>query len=176
MDAIELRFPAIEHESRAEEFKNEFFQNGETVINGSSLYDQMAFQDWLVAVKNNANAETASKDWVVTTAFLAFRKSDNSVVGIIDIRHSIDHPFLAQYGGHIGYAVRPSERRKGYATQMVNLALDYAKSIGLQKVMLGCYTDNTASVKTILNCGGVLTKTKPYADGKPMNIYWIDIV
>ena len=176
MDAIQLKLPALEDESRAEEFKNEFFANGEKVINGSALYDQMEYREWLIHTNHCANAETVSDDWVVSTNFFAVRKSDEHIVGIIDIRHSLDHPFLAQYGGHIGYAVRPSERQKGYATQMLKLALDYAKSIGLNKVMLGCYADNASSIKTINKCGGVLTETKPYADGKPMNVYWIALV
>ncbi len=173
MDVIELKLPALEYESRAEKFKKEFFDRGETVINGSALYDRMDFKEWLISTKNNANAQTVSQNWVVATTFFAIRKSDERIIGMIDIRHNLSKDFLAQYGGHIGYAVRPSERRKGYATQMLQLALNYVQSIGLQKVMLGCYSDNAASVKTIVKCSGILTETKPYADGKPMNIYWI---
>lgn len=93
---------------------------------------------------------------------------------MIDIRHHLNNPFLTEFGGHIGYAVRPSERKKGYATQMLKMALEYAKSLGITKIMLGCYSDNTASVETIGNCGGILTESKLYTDGKPMNIYWIE--
>ncbi|MDF2479475.1 MAG: hypothetical protein K0S24_4958 [Sphingobacterium sp.] len=87
----------------------------------------------------------------------------------------LNNVFLTQYGGHIGYAVRPSERKKGYAIKMLTMALEYAKSLGLQKVMLGCYSNNVASIKTITKCGGVLTKSKPYADGTPMNVYWVSL-
>ncbi|MGE5604102.1 MAG: GNAT family N-acetyltransferase [Bacteroidota bacterium] len=109
------------------------------------------------------------------TTFLAIRKSDRKIIGIIDIRHNLGNKFLAEYGGHIGYAARPSERHKGYATQLLRMALKYGKSLNLTKVMLGCYADNIASIKTITKCGGVLTETKPYVDGKPMNVYWIEI-
>ena len=78
-------------------------------------------------------------------------------------------------GGHIGYAIRPHERRKGYAAEMLRLALAYAKNIGLESVMLGCYCDNTASKKTIEKCGGILTETKPYMDGTMMDVYWIEL-
>ena len=107
--------------------------------------------------------------------FFAVRESDNKMVGMIDIRHHIDNEFLANYGGHIGYSVRPSERCKGYATEMLRLALEYAKTIGLSRVMLGCHADNIASAKTITNCGGILYERKPDQDKKPMNVYWIDI-
>ncbi len=106
-------------------------------------------------------------------------------MGIIDIRHNLENELLAEYGGHIGFSVRPSERKKGYATEMLKMALIYAKTLGLQKVMLGCFSDNIASIKTIVKCGGILTETKMYLGGqglkiheaqeKLVNIYWICI-
>ena len=67
---------------------------------------------------------------------------------------------------------------------MLNIALKYAKSLGLKKVMLGCFSDNIASIKTIEKCGGVLTETKVYSgdklnmpdlQAKTVNIYWIEL-
>lgn len=58
---------------------------------------------------------------------------------------------------------------------MLKLALEYAKVIGLEKVMLGCYSDNMGSIKTIERCGGVLSEEKVYTDGKPMCVYWIPL-
>lgn len=172
---IKLELPAPQHKKAADAFKKEFFNAGETVINGSALLDQMDYAAWLENTARNSRPDTVRKDWVVATTFFAVRHSDQRIIGMIDVRHSLDNAFLSCYGGHIGYAVRPSERRRGYATQMLQLALSYAKSLGLQSVMLGCYSENTASVKTIKKCGGVLTDTKRYTDGKPMEIYWISI-
>lgn len=176
MERLKLVQPKPEHQRIAEEFKKEFFYNREYVINGSALLDQMEYADWLRHLSNNSNPETARKDWVTANTFFAVRDSDGKLIGIIDVRHSIDNEFLTQYGGHIGYAVRPSERQKGYAAEMLNLALEYAKEIGLNKVMLGCYADNLASKKTIIKCGGKLTETKLYTDGKMMEIYWIHLI
>jgi predicted acetyltransferase len=175
MNEILLISPEPEHRAMAEEFKREFFDCGETVINGSALLDRMEYPDWLEHIRRAQNPETAGPDWVVADTFLACRKSDGKLVGIIDIRHSLDNAFLAAYGGHIGYSVRPGERRKGYAASMLRQALTYSISLGLSAVMLGCYADNLASQKTIEKCGGVLTETKPYLDGKPMLIYWIKL-
>lgn len=175
MAEIVLELPTADHESRANQFKEEFFLHNEPVINGSALFDQMDYKKWLEYTTKNRSSEIASKEWVPASTFFGVRKSDRKIVGMIDIRHNLDHYFLASYGGHIGYSVCPSERRKGYAVQMLSMTLEYAKSIHLSSVMLGCYSDNTASVKTILKCGGVLTETKPYADGKPMNVYWINL-
>lgn len=173
MPELELQLPSERHRQRAAEFKQEFFDAGERVINGSALFDQMHYDAWLANTVRNSDPKTVQDDWVVASTFFAVRASDNRIIGMIDVRRSLDSDFLANYGGHIGYAVRPSERRKGYATQMLQLALSYAKTIGLAKVMLGCYSDNAASVKTIKRCGGVLAESKPYLDGKPMQIYWI---
>jgi predicted acetyltransferase len=173
VNEVELFSPTLKHKKGAEEFKQEFFNCGEKVINGSALLDQMEYTEWLEWIKRNNNPKTVREDWVVADTFFAIRKSDSRIIGMIDIRHSIDNDFLSKYGGHIGYAVRPSERRKGYATQILKMALTYSKSIGLSKVMLGCYSDNLASIKTIEKCGGIMTERKPYTDGSPMNVYWI---
>lgn len=172
---VELQLPSAEHKIRAEEFKAEFFSNGEEIINGSSLYDKMEFDDWLEYVTKNRDPERFNPDWVQATTFFAVRKSDGKIIGVSDLRHNLDNPFLKEYGGHIGYAVRPSERNKGYASDMLFETLAYAKSLGLEKVMIGCYSDNFASIKVIERCGGILSETKPYSDGKPMRIYCVKL-
>lgn len=176
MEDICLIHPELAGRAAADAFKQEFFDNGEPIINGSALFDQMDYPSWLALVQQNSSADTVRDDWVAASTFFAKRKADDKLVGIIDIRHNLNHPFLQEFGGHIGYAVRPGERRKGYATAMLQLALAYAKEkLGLSRVMLGCYTDNEGSNRTILRCGGKLTETKPYTDGKPMHVYWIDL-
>lgn len=172
---MKLVKPTWELQAAAEAFKQEFFDCGETIINGSALLDQMDYGQWLENTARNSSPNTVRPDWVVSDTFFAVREPDGKILGIIDIRHSLDNDFLSQYGGHIGYAIRPHERRKGYAAEMLRLALAYAKNIGLESVMLGCYCDNTASKKTIEKCGGILTETKPYMDGTMMDVYWIEL-
>lgn len=92
---------------------------------------------------------------------------------MIDIRHSLND-FLCNYG-HIGYGVRPSERKKGYATQMLKMALDYARQIRLSKVMLACYKDNEASSKIIQKCNGIFEKEILHPNGKIIQVYWITL-
>lgn len=172
-DLIRLEQAALSHRDAAEEMKQEFFDNNENVINGSALFDQMSFDEWLENTDRNHSPETVRSDWAVATTFFAIRQFDDKILGMIDVRHELTVPFLQEYGGHIGYAVRPSERRKGYATRMLKLALSYCCSIGIPAVRLGCYTDNKASIRTIERCGGVCIEEKPYLDGKPMAVFQI---
>ena len=175
MDELTLVRPCLQLKEKAMEFKQEFFDHGEPVVSGSALLDQMEYEAWLDHIRKNEDPRTVQDDWVVASTFFAMRKQDEKLIGMIDIRHSLQQEFLKCYGGHIGYAVRPSERRKGYATMMLSHGLDFARSIGLKRVMLGCYSDNVPSKRTIEACGGVCVQTKPYTDGKPMNIYRITL-
>ena len=185
MSELELQLPTLYHKKAAEDFKSEFLEMQEPVIYGSALFDQMEYEQWLTHNINNRHESTVSIGWVTATTFFAVRKRDLKIVGMIDIRHNLGNEFLAQYGGHIGYSVRPGERKKGYATEILKMGIDYAKSLNIEKLMIACFSDNIPSIKTIIKCGGVLTEAKPYADGllvnianseeKLVNIYWIDL-
>ena len=177
---IELQLPSLQHKTAAENFKNEFFEMQEHVIPGSALFDQMEYEQWLIHNTNNRHENTVSSGWVEATTFFAVRKHDNKLIGMTDIRHNLGNDFLTQFGGHIGFSVCPSEREKGYATEMLKMGLEYAKSLSIEKVMIGCFSDNIPSIRTIEKCGGILSETKqytngniPYVDGKFINIYWI---
>lgn len=78
-------------------------------------------------------------------------------------------------GGHIGDGVRPSERRKGIATQIIGMSLKECKRFGISKVLLVCNKDNIGSAKSIKNNGGIL-ENEIVADGIVMQRYWIRIV
>ena len=188
MNNFELQLPTLHHQAAAENFKNEFFEMQEHEINGSAMLDQMEYEQWLTHNTNNRYENTVSCGWVVATTFFAVRRCDHKIIGMIDLRHNLGNEFLRQFGGHIGYSVRPSERKKGYATEMLKRTLDYAKSLNIKKVMMGCYSDNVPSIRTIEKCGGELKEAKPYIphtfgdnfnmpveDGKIINIYWIDL-
>ena len=83
----------------------------------------------------------------VTDTFFAVDES-GKIVGIIDFRHELKG-FLVDFG-HTGYSVRPSERKKGYATQMLSLIMQVAKEAGLAHLQLSVEHTNEPSVKTII--------------------------
>ena len=78
---------------------------------------------------------------------------DDQWLGRLSIRHRLT-PHLLELGGHIGYVVRPSARRKGYATQMLTQSLPYAARLGIDPALVTCDTDNHPSRKVIESAGG----------------------
>ena len=101
------------------------------------------------------------------------REKDNYIIGMIDIRHCLND-FLLQAGGHIGCGVRKSERKKGYAKQMIKLALEKCKKLKIEKVLITCNEDNIASEKSIISCGGILEDIRT-VDGKNYKRFWIKL-
>ena len=106
--------------------------------------------------------------------YLAVRKSDDRIVGIIDLRHHIDPPILGTWGGHTGYSVRPSERRKGYAKEMLRLNIRNARTLGIKKMLVTCDETNKASEQTIISNGGIFEKSIE-VEGTIIKRYWIDL-
>lgn len=98
---------------------------------------------------------------------------NNRVIGAIDIRHRLTD-YLMFRGGHIGYGIRPSERRKGYATLMLSFALKECESIGLSKVLITCSKNNLGSAKTIIKNGGILD-SEDIDYSEVFQRYWINI-
>lgn len=112
---------------------------------------------------------------VQSTQFLTVRESDGRLVGMINVRHYFNE-YLEQFGGHIGYSVRPSERRKGYAREQLRLTLPYCKELGLDRVLITCQPHNEGSRRTILSAGGVYENTAHEPDrGVDLQRYWITL-
>lgn len=169
---IRLVRPTIEDKEQAIAFKQEFINHGETVINGSEMLDFTdAYEDWLANIIANTNSDTVNPEWVVTDTFWAIDE-EKDIVGIIDFRHELKG-FLVDFG-HSGYSVRPSERRKGYATKMLGLLLEVAKENGLSQLQLSVERSNKPSIKTILNNGGVLKRSFEF-EGEMADVYIIEL-
>ena len=82
---------------------------------------------------------------------------------------------LLKFGGHIGYGVRPTERRKGYGTKMLAFALEKCHGFGIKKALVTCDKSNNASRKTILKNGGILENEQPEENGNILQRCWICI-
>ncbi|MBP3233824.1 MAG: GNAT family N-acetyltransferase [Eubacterium sp.] len=169
---IILRRPIKEYEAEALSFKQEFIEKGELTINGSELLDQMdSYDEWLKSVTDNTSLETVNPSWVVTDTYFAFNDNER-LVGIIDLRHALND-FLKDFGNS-GYSVRPSERRKGYATEMLRLIIHRAVEIGLDNLQLSVERSNEPSVKTILKNGGKYERSFTF-EGEEADVYMIKL-
>ena len=169
---IQLVRPTEELKEQALEFKQEFFDHGEFVINGSELFDKTDdYTEWCRSIDANTKEETVNPDWVVTDTFFAVDDNER-IVGIIDLRHTLND-FLKDLG-NCGYSVRPSERRKGIATEMLWQLLDVAKKAGMKELHLSVEKNNEPSVKTIIRNGGVFDRSFEF-DGEQADIYRIAV-
>ncbi len=123
---------------------------------------------------DNLELVDATEGLVPDSTYFAYDDERNIFVGAVNIRHYLNERLLLG-GGHVGYGVRPSERQKGYATQMLRLALKKCEELGIKKVLVVCLKSNIASAKTIINNGGVLENEIILDDGKIDQRYWITL-
>ena len=141
-----------------------------------SLDTSETAERWIEICKLRKSVKTCDETGVAvpSNTYLAIRRYDNKVVGIIDLRHHINHPVLGTWGGHCGYSVRPTERGKGYAKEMLRLNIENAKRLGISKLMITCNVNNPASEKIILANGGVFEKTID-VDGDQIMRFWMEV-
>lgn len=118
--------------------------------------------------------KVATENRVPDSVFFLLDIDRNRLLGAVNIRHYLSESLL-KTGGHIGDGIRPSERRKGYATEMIRLALIECKKLGIEKVLMTCDKDNIGSQKSIINNGGILENEVVDEDGEIVQRYWIDI-
>lgn len=154
-------------------YRQAFLDSGDSMDGTGSLCRRENPADWLADNARCTRRETTPKNLVPATQFVFLRECDRKIVGMIQVRHAFNG-YLERYGGHIGYSVRPDERRKGYASQMLREALDHCRAIGLARVLITCNASNEGSRKTILKNGGVYDGTVHEPSGN-MDIerYWI---
>ncbi len=148
---------ASQRELAAENFVFAFLRPGQS------------FVDYVRMVDDHRHGRSIDVDWVESTWLLA--DVDGAVVGRSSIRFELNDYLLAQ-GGHIGYGVRPSHRRRGYATEILRQSLVVAHAGGVGDVLVTCDDDNIGSARAIEANGGILENVVEI-DGVPLRRYWI---
>ena len=176
MDEIKLIEPTVEYEADIWKFRQEILDSSDKdkFAGCGTLETSVSAREWIETTKLRSCKDTCPEDRVPSNVYIAVRLSDKKIVGVIDLRHHINHPVLSTWGGHIGYYVRPTERGKGYGKEMLKQNLRNAQKLGLEKVLITCNDDNYASENVILANGGVFESTIT-VDGEIMKRYWIAV-
>lgn len=154
----------------------------EMLLAGSSMDGTGALRrmenplEWLWYNETMEHPETVPKDKVPATQFVLTDTDTGRIYGMLQVRHDLNE-YLRNFAGHIGYSVRPTERRKGYAKKMLKQALKICRDeLGMTRVMVSCLVENEASRRTILACGGVFEeKVYEHIENVWLEKYWITL-
>lgn len=137
------------------------------------LLNSSSYEAWLSHLQSMSDKTTVPEGLVPSTTYFAIDTKSRKIVGIIDIRHTLND-YLANRGGHIGYSVRPSLRGKGFGIAMLELALLKCTEIGLSEILITCDKDNIRSAKTAMHCGGREEITKKSQE-EGFRRFWIKL-
>lgn len=150
---MKFRLPKLEDKEEIIKYVEEHYSHNEKSISASNRLTSTKYEDWVKKIEDNVNIP--DKEWGKSLTYLAF--NDEELVGLLSVRYDLSDEKVRKFG-HIGYGVRPSQRRKGYATQMLKYGLEECKKHGLNKVIVACYKQNIGSAKTIMKNNGTLIK------------------
>ncbi len=161
------------------EMKNEYYdyikeweESKEEIVPYSARLLGDTYEEWLKKTIKFEEKETCPLNFVSASTYFLVRE-DKKIIGAINIRHSLND-YLLKFGGNIGYGIRPSERKQGYASQMLSLGLLIIKQMGIKKVLITCDVKNIGSAKTIIKNGGIL-ENEVQEKNRVIQRYWITI-
>lgn len=167
-----LRFVLPEEENCSDvlAFYEEMEKNGDACIGMGGFRD---YSRWLAGMQNRHTGKNLPEGYVRENFYLCY--DAGQLVGVFSLKFELTE-YLLNYGGHIGYAVRPSLRRRGLASQMLRQGLELARGFGFERVLCVCDEDNLASEKVILKNGGVLENTRfDLEENVRVRRYWIQL-
>lgn len=147
-------WPSMEYKEDSINYIKEHYECNSQIHGVSGLNRYLEdYEGWLEKLEYYKSIEP-NEELVPSESYLLVREEDNKVVGMINLRIVLNES-LKKFGGHIGYSIRPSERRKGYNKINLYLILKRCSEIGLDEVLLDCSVDNPGSYKTMESLGGV---------------------
>jgi len=162
---MKLVFPNLLYKAKAIEFINEFYEYNSD-INGSAALDdylkESTYEEWIQKIHADIDIANVQKPRVPALTYFYVREEDDKIIGMINLRLALND-FLKTEGGHIGYCIRPIERGKHYATDMLKEALKAYDTLGIKEVIITCDKSNIPSANVIKNCKGEL-ETEFYSE------------
>lgn len=170
MNGLYLKFPTLDDKEKWLEYAKERREEN----NSNNIGWEPSFEDGLKRRIKDAKGEDLTEGRVPSLYY--FLMDGDRILGNVSIRNSIDTDDLSNYIGHIGYGIRQSERKKGYGSLILKLALEKCEELGLENVMVTCKEDNIGSSKVIEKNCGYLKEIK-YVEEEKSNfkIYWINV-
>ena len=173
-ESLQLIEPTVALGEEYKAYCREFGDVNE-IPGNASMATSNDFSEAVQRCLGHGRGENLPEGWVPAHTFWLVRDG-RTLIGMINLRHALT-PFLQSEGGHIGYSVRPTEQRKGYATRMLAMTLEKARQIGLRRVLITCDKKNVASARVIQKCGGVLENEVPsrLPVREVTQRYWIDL-
>ena len=173
-DCVLIRVTA-DYAEQIKEYRQEFLDAGDSMDGTGALRRTPDPYEFIRMSIEREDPKNVPENLVPATQFLFIRKDDNRLLGMLQVRHCFND-YLEKYAGHIGYSIRPSERRRGYAKEMLKAALPFCREIGLKKVLITCIDGNIGSEKTILANGGVYESTvREPNDNEDLKRFWITL-
>lgn len=157
------------HKSKLFEMMGEWTSADEKIVPYSIR--RIDYQNFDKYIKGFEEEENGIPRFVPGTTLFCMDIDRKIFVGAVNIRYYLNESLLLN-GGHIGDGIRPSERRKGYATKMIGLALDECRKLNLDKILMVCDKSNIGSAKSIIKNGGIL-ENEIETDGNIVQRYWI---
>ena len=175
MEMFYLEEPSINRKEEAIEYINEHHKYNSSINGSGSLHRYIDnYEGWLKKLEEDYNRIPTEEKVPARTYFL-IRENDNRIIGMINIRLKLNE-ILKQGGGHIGYGIRPTERRKGYNKINLYLGLKVCNENGIDIVLMGADKDNEASWKTMESLGGVRIREQYNEEDKSIEVvYNIDV-
>ncbi|SDY02728.1 GNAT family N-acetyltransferase [Paenibacillus sp. CF384] len=168
---VRLVKPSVALQEAYLAFYREWIESGEDIVPWVVSKDPSDFEAYVNELNEACKEENTPDGWVPhSTCWLL--DGDGHVVGAANIRHRLNQKLL-ESGGHIGYGIIPSERRKGYAAQLLALSLQETDALGIREVLVICDQDNIGSERTILRNGGKFESSFTEAHGNVVKRFWI---
>jgi len=168
---VKLVRPTIDLKPAYMSFYEEWKASGEAMIPWVIGKDPSDFEGMVESLLQAEKGIGLPEGWVPDSTYWLIDE-EYRILGVVNIRHKLTE-HLMNAGGHIGYGIRPSERQKGFATELLRLSLEKTRELGIDSVLVVCDAINVGSEKTIQKNGGIEDTDFVEDDGNVIKRYWI---